>query len=509
MELDLLTLTAAELQDHLQNGRITSLELVRLYHGQILKYNESLRAIISVSPLSLIEKIAKRLDDERRDGHIRGSLHGIPIIIKDALNTTESFGLQSTNGGWAFEDCRPRETAQVVQQCVDAGMILLGKANLSEFANWKQTGMTAGWSARGGQTESAYVQGGVNNDDGPVFGHSNPCGSSTGSAVGVSAGFAPISIGADYNGSLTNPAIRAALYTMRVTPGLVPEDGGFPFAKDRDSLGPMAKSVEDMKNLLNVMIESAHPQAPKNGYQLDPGVSWKDISIATLDPQHWRIPEEMQKQYPGTFQQIVDETLAAYSTLGKIAKKVVGPVELIDAHKLSESASEAVELIVNDYSTLFDAYLGGLETPKIRNLAELIAFNDEHQDLEQPPDHPGQDRLVKSQEEAERLSDTEYAQIDAKVTAVGATDGVDRVLKEHDVDIIIGPADSRLPDVLALARYPAVTLPLSYLHWNGRPFGLLACSTKYQEQLLLNVAACWERTFPSRKAPELNATKSM
>lgn len=133
----------------------------------------------------------------------------------------------------------------------------------------------------------------------------NPSGSSTGSAVGVSAGFAPISIGADFNGSLTNPAIRAALYTLRTTPGTVSEDGGFPLSVDRDSLGPMSKCTEDLTNLPNVIADTSHPEVPKKGYGKSSRRQWKVISIATLDPSCWYLLKEVQKPQAGALDQIV------------------------------------------------------------------------------------------------------------------------------------------------------------------------------------------------------------
>ena len=160
----------------------------------------------------------------------------------------------------------------------------------------------------------------------------NPSGSSTGSAVAVSAGFAPLSIGADFNGSLTNPAIRAALYTIRTTPGIVSEHGGFPFSKNRDSVGPMARSVEDIVGLLDVIVDVEQPGVPDRGYNnTEVSRGWKDISFGTLDPKHWRLPEAVQKPQPGSLNQIVSalpmrqnhilpseqihETLAAYAKI--------------------------------------------------------------------------------------------------------------------------------------------------------------------------------------------------
>ncbi|KAI4923842.1 hypothetical protein J4E85_007998 [Alternaria conjuncta] len=452
MKPDLLNVTASELQRLLTDGRITSLDLVRQYHNQIFKHNDRLKAMISISPLPHLEMIAVKLDDERRRGVVRSALHGIPFIVKDAMDTSSEFQLESTNGGWAFVGSQPRETARVVRMTVDAGMILMGKANLSQFGNWKASGMSGGWSARGGQTQSAYVRGGVVNDG--IYGHSNPSGSSTGSAVAVSAGFAPVSIGADFNGSLTNPATRAALFTIRTTPGIVSEHGAFPFSKNRDSVGPMAKSVEDLVGLLNVVVDLSHSEVPDRGYNTSLSRDWKDISFGTLNPSHWRLPEAVQKPQPGALDQIIRETLAAYKKISTLAKLVVGLVSLVSDETLDESMNDVLATIKNDFSTLFEAYTNGLVTPKVKTLAELINFNETNRDIELPDYSPRQDKLTQSLEDANSLTDAEYHRLDVKATASAADDAIDKMLREHNVNVIIGPADSRLPDVVALAsRY--------------------------------------------------------
>ncbi|KAI4654997.1 uncharacterized protein J4E78_007177 [Alternaria triticimaculans] len=341
----------------------------------------------------------------------------------------------------------------------------------------------------------------------------NPSGSSTGSAVAVSAGFAPVSIGADFNGSLTNPAIRAALYTIRTTPGIVSEHRGFPFSKNRDSLGPMAKTTDDLVSLLNVIVDLSHPEVPDQGYNTSASRDWKDISFATMDPHHWHLPEAVQKPQPGALDQInhdllseqIRETIAAYKKIESLAKRVVGPVSLISDEKLDESLNDVLATIKNDFSSLFEDYTNGLDSPKVKTLKELIDFNEQHRELELPEYSPRQDKLYQSLEEANSLTDAEYDRLDVKATASAADDAIDKMLREHNVDVIIGPADSRLPDVLAVAKYPSMTLPLGYLDWNGRPFGLLVIGSKYQESLLLDVARLWEATFPPRKTPDLGS----
>ncbi|OAQ62037.1 amidase family protein [Pochonia chlamydosporia 170] len=447
MEIDLLRATAADLHDLLNSGQLTSLELVQQCHRQILRHNDRLKALITITPSEYLEDVATKMDQERQRGCIRSPLHGIPFVVKNAFNTTEDMKLQTTNGGWAFEDCRPPHTAKVITQAIDAGMILMGKANLSQFGNWKASNMPGGWSARGGQTQSAYVRGGVI-DDG-IYGHSNPSGSSTGSAVAVSAGFAPVSIGSDFNGSLTNPAIRASLYTIRVTPGIVSEAGGFPFSVDRDSVDPMANGVEDLVNFLNIIADKSHPRVPSQGYGTEKRLGWGDLTIATLDPRKWYLSEQVQKPQPGALDQIIRETLEAYEKLKSLAHRVIGPVELMTDDVLSATNEDMMKIIIS-------------------SLSELIAFNQQHRDIELPAaEYPHQDKLEQSVEFCNSLSKEGYARLDRAVTAAGLENSIDKVLRENHADLIIAPADSFVPDVTAFAKYPSVTLPLGYLDWNG------------------------------------------
>ncbi|KAK0514624.1 hypothetical protein JMJ35_003241 [Cladonia borealis] len=436
MKIDLLKTTAVDLQHSLSKEELTSVELVQQCHRQ--------------------------LDMERREGSLRGPLHGIPFIVKDALNTTDEFEVQSTAGGWAFVDSHPFKTANVVELAVKAGLILVGKANLSQFGNWKALKMSGGWSARGGQTQSAYVRGGVA-DDG-IYGHSL-------------CDWSPIFV---RQCLIVLEIHLGRLQAQQTTPGTVSEDGGFPFSVDRDSVGPMAECTEDLVNFLNVIADTSHPHVPKDGYWKSSQKQWKIISIATLDPHHWHLPEEVQKPQPGALDQ----------------NRVPAITQL---RLLAHDSFQA-----NNFSGLLKTYIDGLQTPKVKSLAELIAFNKEHSNLELPPESPGQEKLIQSEEEANRLSKEEYQQLDDKTTAAGREHGIDKVLQEHKVDVVIGPADSRIPDVCALARCPSVTLPLGYLDWNGRPFGLLAVASQIQEELLLDVARSWEAAFPQRQAPSLS-----
>jgi amidase len=255
LPFDVLTATASELRDLLQAGQTTSAEIADAYFAQIERHNRAglgLRAIISTAPRQKSLSQASKLDDERTQDKLRGPLHRIPITVKDVLITSKDLGMHTTAGAVAFEDAYGKKNATIIEQLMGTGLIVIGKASMTEFCGLKATCMTAGWCGLNGQTQSAYIEGGFRKDD--IFvGRSGPGGSSTGSAVGVSAGFAPLSIGSETSGSICMPANRAGLYSMKATGGTVPMDGVFALSRDFDGLGGMANSPEDLALLMTAL----------------------------------------------------------------------------------------------------------------------------------------------------------------------------------------------------------------------------------------------------------------
>ncbi|KAL2820868.1 amidase signature domain-containing protein [Aspergillus cavernicola] len=227
IEIDLLAADVRSLGELLISKQVTSQTLVNMYLDQIDKHDNYLHAMIQTTPREILMKRAQELDKEREAGKVRGPLHGIPIILKDSVATHLSLGLGTTAGSLALLDSKSRRNDVLLAR----GAIILGKSDLSEFSDGR------GWSAVGGQTQSAYVRGGILSDDGSA-GHSNPGGASTGSAVAVSAGYTLIAVGEETDGSLICPAGRAALYTIKPTIGFVPSDGIVPISRNFDSTGP-------------------------------------------------------------------------------------------------------------------------------------------------------------------------------------------------------------------------------------------------------------------------------
>lgn len=302
LSFDILTATATDLCRLLKTGQTTSVEIADACLAQIERHNKkglNLRAIISTAPRDVVLSQAAELDTERHNGKLRSALHGIPIIIKDAIITSKELGMPTTAGAFAFKETYGKRNAAIVEQLIRGGLIIIGKASMTEFCGHKATCITAGWSAVNGLTQSAYIVNGFRPDD--LFcGRSGPGGSSSGSGVGVSAGFAPLSIGTETGGSICMPANRAGLYSMTATLGTIPTDGLFTLSKSFDGLGGMAKSPEDLEMLMNLLLstQTTDPESLK----------WENISVGFVDPTVWNSFAFQKSRDEGVEKQIVSSS---------------------------------------------------------------------------------------------------------------------------------------------------------------------------------------------------------
>lgn len=494
--IDLLEIDAKHLQRLLESGSVTSLDLVRQYVAQIKRHDEKLHAMIRTTPIDLLEQRAKSLDEERAAGKLRGPLHGIPITIKDNIATHPSLGLPTSAGSFALLSSKPRRNAKLIDQLIDAGLIIIGKANLSEFANARGSSMPSGWSAVGGQTQPAYVSTGLDPDDSSE-GHSNTSGSSSGSAVSVAAGYAPFSIGTETDGSLVCPSGRAALYTIKPTIGIVSQEGIIPISNLFDAAGPMTKTTHDLATLFDILAS----KDPSDSFTNDLTGSWSDISVGTLDPSTWKYPEALTKPADGAEAQILREILAAYETIKPKAERFVQDVDLISADEFEFEGQNSELLIwLVDMKRSLNEYLEDLEESEVRSLAEVIEYNEKHADVELPPTHPRQDFFTKS--ENQRTSTEEYDRHLKHLREVARDRGFEKVFESQGVDVIIGPTDSDLRSLAAAGGYPVCGMPLGYLDYNGRAFGMSAVARRGQDALLVKVMSAWEATFPPRKTPQ-------
>ncbi|KAL6817485.1 amidase signature domain-containing protein [Trichoderma camerunense] len=447
--IDLLAATAEDLQQLLTAGELTSVELVDRCFAQIDRHDDYLRAVLQRNPQA--RTVAATLDLERKNSHLRGPLHGIPILVKDNIGTHPSLGMNTTGGSLALLTSRPSKSAEVIERILGAGMIIIGKTQLSELAGFKGSNIMTGWSALGGQTQSAYTTGAVDLTDG-ILGHSSPSGSSTGSAVGVSAGYAPLAIGTDTGGSLITPSTRAALYTLRPTMNLVPQDGLIPLSHLFDTAGPMAKSPANLANLLDVLATPKGSEKNKFHSQMMAG-DFRDFKIGFFSPEIWFFDSDLQRPVPEATAQITKIALTA---------KAFKEVELISI--------DAFE--VNGRHSFYD----------------IQGYDD-------------QDQLLNAA--TMTMSDQVHDFLLSHARKVGRDIGIDKTLKDYNVDLIIAPADSPVNLLVSAAGYPSATMPLSYPEYNGRPIGLVAFTTAGGEGMLLNFLRAYENTFPKRRPPSL------
>lgn len=500
--INLLIETACDLQEKLASNAVNSQQLVSMYLQQIEKYNPYLRAVIETAPATLLKQKAYALDKERQKGLIRGPLHGIPILLKDNIATVPALGLGTTCGSLALVGSKPRKNAVIVERLLASGAIILGKTNLSEWNWYRSEYANSGWSAVGGQTQSAYVRGGFRTDD-SNGGHSNPGGSSSGSAVGVSAGFAPVSIGTETAGSLVMPSDRAALYTIKPTVKIVSQEGIIPISPEADSAGPMAKSVLDLANLLDILVDRDKTNVPLGGYRSAITGTWDHIKIGILEPEKWLTSERFLKYEKRAVAQMFHEWRAVFERL----KQFTNAVKWVQLISLEEATDHGTMDLFSAFHFTFqeslESYLSGLDNSKIHTLEELIQFNQKNADQELPPSANNQIRLIKSLHK-DNLTQDKYNQILAFARKQCREKGIDKTLQEYDVDVIIGPGESALFYIAAGAGYPVGTLPLGYLNFNGRPFGLQIIAKAHQEALIIQVQSAWEKTMFRSVLPELN-----
>ncbi|KAH6609834.1 hypothetical protein Trco_003180 [Trichoderma cornu-damae] len=533
---NVLTATADELQHMLSSSSgITSRHLVEIYLSQIRRHNDYLKAVVSTAPESLLLERAGMLDDERKRGEVRGPLHGIPILIKDNIATHPATGLDTTAGSLALVGSSPRINAVIVDRLLDAGLILLGKASLSvsspsdtcqtrEARAAKESSYSR--NSRGGmsgQSQSPYVKGGLLSDD-SYAGHSNPGGSSSGSAIAVAAGFAPVSIGTETFGSLMLPAGRAALYSIKPGRSHISLDGIVPISSFSDQPGPMTKTTKDLAALMDVITDPGN--VPSGGYASRVTGSWEGLKIGTLDPEKWRYPPEARKVLDeGMEKQLVDQVRDAYEVIKQHAPIFKDNVPLNTGDALMLNGDDALlKVFERDFKEEFENYLKLLDTPQVRSLGELIAFNKQHADRELPPGYDNQDVL----ELCEKTNVTPEARAAyvSHLEKFGRDEGVDKMFQEYGINIIMGPLESPLYSFAAACGqtcppsaidhenialtffvwhlgYPVAAMPLGYLDYNGRPHGL--CAVAREEGLLIQLQSAYEGAFPPRKPPTMSS----
>jgi amidase len=483
--------TLAELQADLGAGRIDSEQLVGLYLARIHAFDPLLHSVLALNPRALAD--ARRLDVERAAGHVRGPLHGIPIVVKDNIETRDP--LPTTAGSLALAGNITQRDAPVIAQLRAAGVIVLGKSNLSEWANIRSKYASSGWSAVGGLTKNPYAL------------ERNPCGSSSGSGVAVSANLTALAIGTETDGSITCPASVLGLVGLKPTLGLVSRTHIIPITSMQDSAGPMTRSVADAAVLLTAMAGSDPDDvatAPADAHRLPYAAH---LSTDALAGRRLGV----LKRYTGFLPQ-VDQLFAAARTqltaAGATLVELDGPagIEAIDQTELT--------VMLTDLREQLNAYLAGTTQREARSLADLIAFNRRFAEREMP--YFGQD-LFEQAEATAQHDPAAYARL-REENQKAAASALDHLLSEQQLDALIAPtlAPAWTTDLVngdhvlgsatmlpAVAGYPHLTVPMGQVA--GLPVGLSFIGPAWSEARLLALGYAYEQRTRARRPPALPA----
>ncbi|KAJ5792756.1 amidase signature enzyme [Penicillium pulvis] len=488
MTFKALTTNAVELQQLLEEFETTSTHIVEEYLAQIDRYEPALNALLSPAPRDKVLKVAKARDEERQKGQIRGPFHGIPIILKDSFVTAPELGMSTTAGSYAFVGAKASKNGAITQRLIDAGLIILGKANMTEFAGMKMTMMMPGWSAHGGQTFSPYV--GKMEENENILGHSAPGGSSTGSAVAVAAGFSPLAMATETIGSIVTPSTRAALYALKPTTGIQDTTGLYTMTDFFDSPGPMAKSAADLRVLTEILLGR-----PFSSPQIGP---WEGLSVGFLDPKRWSISPGLCTQVEGTAEQMIDEYEEIISALRSGGCPLKYPIHCKDATILPNSI---LPIAYWEFKNVcIPRFIRSFQECSVTSVADIVKFNKENSEKALPAPFTEQNDL----EGAMHTNETRDKINELKKGLRGAArDILDDLFEKENINILAAPGDSSLCVHAAAAGYPVATVPIGQLHYNDRPFGLCLVAKTDEEDTLLQFMGEYESVAKPRPVPKL------
>lgn len=484
--------TIEQLQKWMQAGRYTSQSLARLYLGRIRLLDQQgpqINSVIELNPDALT--IAAGLDRERRSGKVRGPLHGIPVLIKDNIDTGDR--MMTTAGSLALVGAPAAKDAFIVQRLRDAGAVILGKTNLSEWANFRSTNSSSGWSGRGGQTKNPYAL------------DRNPCGSSSGTGSAVAANLVAIGIGTETDGSVVCPANANALVGLKPTLGLVSRSGIVPIAHSQDTAGPMTRTVADAAIVLAAIAGAdpadsattdSRPESDYTKYLKADGLKGARIGVARKKVTGYHAPTDR------LFERAIED-------LRRLGAEIVDPADIGSIGEYDEGERE---VLLYEFKADLNQYLATRTGVPIRTLKDAIDFNEKTKDREMP--YFGQERFLAAEAKGP-LTDEAYKKALERNRKL-SREGIDDTLKKHRLDAIVMPTgappwttdlvngdhflgDSSTPT--AVAGYPVITVPMGYVY--GLPVGISFAGTAWSEGTLLRLAYAYEQGTKHRRPPTM------
>ena len=495
-ELDEITIS--QLADGMSSGKYTARAIAEKYLARIEaidRHGPALNSVIEINPDAL--EIAEKLDAERKEKGSRGPLHGIPILLKDNLDTADK--MMTTAGSLALVGSKPSKDSFVVQRLRAAGAVILGKTNLSEWANIRSTHSTSGWSGRGGQTKNPFAL------------DRNPCGSSSGSGAAVSANLCVAAIGTETDGSIVCPANANGVVGIKPTVGLTSRTGIIPISHTQDGAGPLARTVRDAAIVLGTMVGVDAEDAASS---LSQGKGLNDYT-KFLDPKGLNGARiGVVRKYFG-FSDSVDRLMeGSLSVLKSQGAVLVDPVEIETLGKFDESE---FTVFLYELKTNLNKYLERLgPSAPVKNLREVIAFNEKNRDKEMP--FFGQDIFVHSEAKGP-LSEKEYVDALAKNRLLARAEGIDAVMDKHKLDALVAPTGNPAwptdlvngdhsgggsSNAAAVAGYPNINVPAENL-W-GLPVGLSFFGRAWSEPTLIRLAYAFEQATKARITPKFLPT---
>lgn len=490
---DVTEKTVTQLQAAMQSGQATAQQLVRLYLARIAALDRAgprLNAILELNPDATA--IAAALDAERKAKGPRGPLHGIPVLLKDNIATADK--MQTTAGSLALVGMKPPRDAALVARLREAGAVILGKTNLSEWANMRSTRSTSGWSARGGLTLNPYAL------------DRNTSGSSSGSGSSIAASLAAVAVGTETDGSITSPASVAGLVGIKPTVGLISRSGIIPIAHSQDTAGPMARTVADAAALLSVMAGSDARDAASVLADQKKTDYTQFLDRNGLKGKRIGVVRSQLSSSSDLVAAVIEAQLAVLQAQGAML------IEVPEVPNASKYGDSELTVLLYELKADMTAYLAdyGPAAP-IKTLADVIAYNAQHRGREMP--FFGQEHFVNAQAKG-GLDSPEYREALANNQRFSRTEGIDQVMAEHRLDALVAPtcgpawltdfingdaSGSSFTAPAAVAGYPHITVPCGQVH--GLPYGLSFVAGAWAEGPLIAMAYAYEQASLQRRAP--------
>ena len=481
----------ADLQAKMAAGTLTSHALAQAYLDRIAAIDRAgpaINAVIELNPDALKE--ADALDAEHKAGKVRGPLHGIPVLLKDNIDATP---MANSAGSLALADNRPKADAFLVAKLRAAGAVILGKTNLSEWANFRSTRSTSGWSGRGGQTKNPYAL------------DRNPCGSSAGTGSAIAANLAAAGIGTETDGSIICPSAVAGLVGIKPTVGLVSRSGIIPISVSQDTAGPMARSVADAAALLGA-IAAPDPADPAAGERKDatPIDYTAHLKADALKGARIGVVRKLTGYQP--------DTDAAFEVAVAALKAAGATVVDAEIPTLGQWDNDELQMMLYEFKDGLNRYLAGANAP-YKSLAELIDYNKAHAAQEMP--YFGQELFEQAQAKGP-LTEPAYLAARDKVRRLAGPEGIDAALRKQNLDALVAPSMSPAwptdpingdhftgagYGAAAVARYPSLTVPMGEVH--GLPVGIVFMGTAWSEPRLVELGYAFEQATHARKPPRL------